>query len=271
MRTDEETLSKDDLERICQSADEMKKAGNEAMKAGSYDEAHTRYTDGIQALSGSYEHCRLLSSQLFSNRAAVEIAMKRPQGAVDDCARAIEIDPSNLKAYWRAAKASLQLEEFAQAVKFCDDGLKIDATNADILELKHHAERTLKRTNRNTRGFTQEDAISCQNLVKQLQEQMYLINQKIQAHEFEAARNARTTHLINQTPESSPLYSSVGRGFLRVSREDIIKNLNERAIQIKDTELPDYLATREAISKRLQDAENELNEMVEYFQNRSQK
>ena len=269
MRSD--ALSSETGEGIEQSADRFKRSGNEAMKSGSLEEAHALYTRAIEILSNSYENYRVLSSQLFSNRAAVEILKKRPDHAVNDCIRAIEIDPSNLKAYWRAAKASLQLNKFLEAIKFCDDGLKIDPEHVDILDLKHTAERGLKRSAPHTRGFSEEDAVGCQNLVNQLKEQMFLINQKIQAHEFEAARNARTTHLIGQTPESSLLYSSVGRGFVRVSRDEVFKNLNHRAVQIKDTELPDYIATRDAIAKRLKDAETELSEMVEYFKNRSNK
>lgn len=271
MSAHNELQSSDKFIQAVKSAEELKNAGNDAMRSGLLDDARSHYSKAIDILSEFYANSHVLSSQLFSNRAAVELSQKRLRAAVEDCMRAIEMDPSNLKAYWRAAKASLQMDKFAEAVKFCDQGLGVDPKHTDISDLKATAARALMRATKAVRGFTEDDAVSCQNLVNQLKEQLFLVNQKIQAYEFEAARNARTIHLVGEAPETAPLYSSVGRGFLRTSRDDVFNNLNQRVTHIKSKELPDCLATRDAIVKRLKDAETELSEMVEYFKNRSNK
>jgi tetratricopeptide (TPR) repeat protein len=250
---------------LVEAVESLKSRGNEAMKGGSLVDAKAHYTEAIEMSSGLRHDSPLLVSQLFSNRAAVHLSLRNLQEAVRDCQSAIDVDSSNLKAYWRGAKASLQLNNFKDAIKFCNEGLKIDPNHVDILELKRSSEAKLLRADSVARGFTKDDALSCQDLVNQLKEQLYLVNQKIQAYEFETARNSRTTSLVTESPEQSPLYSSVGRGFIRVSRENVFKGLNDRSEEIKTSLLPDCLATRETLSKRLKAAESELTEMIEYF------
>ena len=249
-------------------AEELKSNGNKAMKSADLEEALRLYSQGIEMISGCHETCPTLSSQLYSNRAAVELVQKSYEAACSDCARALEFDSSNLKAYWRGAKANLQLNRLNEAASFCEKGLTVDSKNTDLHDLKSIIDRR-NNSRKGNRGFTQDEAVSCQNLVNQLKEQMFLINQKIQAHELEAARNSRTITLVNQTPDSAPVFSAVGRGFIRVPRDSVFKGLGDRVSDIRNTDLPECMAAREAISKRLTDAETELNEMIEYFKQRS--
>lgn len=270
MSSDRESKESGQTDDLINEAERLKSMGNSAMKTFNLEEAHRLYTQAIDVISECHESCPTLYSQLFGNRAAVELARNDCAAAVVDCTRALEFEPSNLKAYWRGAKASLQLNRLNEAAAFCEKGLNIDPKNSDLHDLKALVERrNIQLKGKDNRGFTQDEAISCQNLVNQLKEQMFLINQKIQAHEFEAARNSRTISLVDQTPDSAPLYSAVGRGFIRVSRESVFKGLGDRVSDIKKTDLPECIATRQAIAKRLTEAETELNEMIEYFKHRS--
>jgi hypothetical protein len=44
---------------------------------------------------------------------------------IADCVEAIRLDSSNVKAYWRAAKAANALHKHQQAATFAQDGLKV--------------------------------------------------------------------------------------------------------------------------------------------------
>lgn len=49
--------------------------------------------------------------------------------AINDCKTAIELNPDNVKAYWRACTANTYLGHYAEAIGFADSGLRVDPTN----------------------------------------------------------------------------------------------------------------------------------------------
>lgn len=59
---------------------------------------------------------------------------------LEDCAAALEANPKNLKAYFRAARAHAHLDRFEQALSYIADGLKIDAKNVGMLKEKAEIE-----------------------------------------------------------------------------------------------------------------------------------
>jgi len=44
---------------------------------------------------------------------------------VVDCREAVKLNPKNVKAYFRGAKAANALEKYDEALKFCDGGIFI--------------------------------------------------------------------------------------------------------------------------------------------------
>jgi tetratricopeptide repeat protein 4 len=63
------------------------------------------------------------NSVYLSNRAAVNLVLRNYGDVVDDCQRAVELDPANLKAYLRGAKAAFALGKLDVAVQFADRGV----------------------------------------------------------------------------------------------------------------------------------------------------
>src|SRR5689334_6553513 len=99
-----------------------------------YDDALQQYDDALQQNCNNNE----LNSTVLSNRAAVHMArgtaihlfrisiLSGNYGKViEDCTRSVNLHKNNIKAYWRAAKASFELEKYEDAIKFCTEGLKI--------------------------------------------------------------------------------------------------------------------------------------------------
>lgn len=44
---------------------------------------------------------------------------------IEDCTKAIELNPKNIKAYYRAAKAANEIEKPLEAIEFCTKGLEV--------------------------------------------------------------------------------------------------------------------------------------------------
>uniref|UniRef100_A0A2N9HIY6 Uncharacterized protein n=1 Tax=Fagus sylvatica TaxID=28930 RepID=A0A2N9HIY6_FAGSY len=131
---------KDDLDAIAalkhSVALELKENGNQYVKKGKkhYSDAIDCYTRAInqKVLSDSEQ------SILFSNRAHVNLLLGNYRRALMDAEEAIKLCPTNVKALYRAAKASLSLNLLAEAKSFCEKGLEHDPNNK---ELKKFAEQ----------------------------------------------------------------------------------------------------------------------------------
>ncbi|KAL1367742.1 uncharacterized protein LOC107473917 isoform X2 [Arachis duranensis] len=128
---------KADLEAIAaikeSAAIELKEKGNEYVKKGKkhYSEAIDCYTRAInqKALSDSE------SSVLFANRAHVNLLLGNHRRALTDAQQALNLSPSNIKAIYRAVKASLSLNLLAEAQDFCRKGLELDPNNEEFKRL----------------------------------------------------------------------------------------------------------------------------------------
>ncbi|KAM7496160.1 hypothetical protein LguiA_020574 [Lonicera macranthoides] len=121
---------------------ELKEKGNEYVKMGKkhYSDAIDCYTRAInqKALSDSE------TSIIYANRAHVNILLGNYKRALLDAEEAIRLSPTNIKALYRAVKASLSLNLLAEAQSYCDKGLK---QNPDNEELKRLARQiTLRKT-----------------------------------------------------------------------------------------------------------------------------
>ena len=62
--------------------------------------------------------------------------MIRPLGQLRDAQKAYEIDPSMVKAYWRAADVAIILDEQEEAREAVEAGLKAAPRNGPLLQLK---------------------------------------------------------------------------------------------------------------------------------------
>ncbi|KAL5068020.1 hypothetical protein RYX36_018907 [Vicia faba] len=128
---------KADLEAIAaikeSSAFELKEKGNQYVKMGKnhYSEAVDCYTRAINqnALTDSD------TSILFSNRALVNLLLGNFRRALNDANDALKLQPSNIKAIYRAAKASLSLNLLDEAQDYCQMGLHLDPNNEELKKL----------------------------------------------------------------------------------------------------------------------------------------
>lgn len=85
-----------------------------------------------------------LTSQIYSNRAAVHLELRNYGSCRSDAAKAIRYDPANVKAYFRGAKASRLLRRPEDTLRYCAQGLKHDPANKLLLKLQKEGNKLLE-------------------------------------------------------------------------------------------------------------------------------
>lgn len=96
-----------ELKRKKQLASEMQQEANQLYNQGLYAKAVDRYTDGINLNPNS--------AVLYSNRAQAETKCYQYERAVNDCLKAIELDPGFAKSYHRASACYVKLGDLTKA------------------------------------------------------------------------------------------------------------------------------------------------------------
>lgn len=119
-----------------------KKEGNDAYQRGAYADAVTLYTEAlaVDADNGT------ANALLYANRAAALSKLSKNQEAVDDCTRALELDPSYLKALLRRAPLYMALEKYEEAVRDYEKAQQMDPENRDIHRSLKEAKLELKKS-----------------------------------------------------------------------------------------------------------------------------
>ena len=268
-----EEFTQEQVDQLVDLIEKLKVAGNKALTAGAHKDAIKLYSDGINTAIQIKDHVPdKLLSQLFSNRAAVKLSMGQFAEAVDDSRKAVDVDKLNLKGFYRAAKASMNLELYQQSCEFCEAGLAVDPSHQDLKDLLTVCRERLSTYKEakavESRGFTEEDAINCENQLKQVDEQYYLLKQKIHSREFEISRNDRTTHALSEMGDIS-CFKSMGRSFVRDEKADILVDLKDRNVSYRE-ELAELQKTLIVLEERKSGLEKELREIASYFSRRQQ-
>jgi len=250
-------------------ADGLKKRGNDCLKTNTKSAAKDAcefYTAGLEVRCDD----RVLVAQLFSNRAHAQILLKMFVEAVDDCRKAIEIDPKNMKAYFRGAKASLNLELNRNAIDFCEAGLRQDPNDADIMKLRtsciEKLEGQLKRraemASRASGDVNAEEAMAVQQRVNDLNEQCEMMKGSLMQKTRERHKAELTQKTLADQPADTSMYIGVGRTFVREPREVIEDKLNAKLAKLVE-EIPRLEKTHGEMEKRKEAAEKEWTEICE--------
>ncbi|KAJ8558201.1 hypothetical protein K7X08_004967 [Anisodus acutangulus] len=133
-KTEKELADLDAIAALKQStALQLKEKGNEYVKMGKkhYSDAIDCYTRAINqnALSDAEQ------SILYSNRTHVNLLLGNYRRALQDAEGATKLNPSNVKALYRAAKASFSLNLLAEAKGHCEKGLQHSSSNEELKKL----------------------------------------------------------------------------------------------------------------------------------------
>ncbi|CAM6106306.1 unnamed protein product [Calypogeia fissa] len=120
---------------------ELKEEGNEFLKKGKKHskDALDCYTRAIDQKSANV----INNSVLYANRSQVNLLLGNYRRAITDAEDAIKLNPANVKAYYRGAKAALALNLWAESNEFCSGGLKYDPMNDELKKLQAQGQQKL--------------------------------------------------------------------------------------------------------------------------------
>eukprot|EP00026_Physarum_polycephalum_P009127 Phypoly_transcript_09239.p1 GENE.Phypoly_transcript_09239~~Phypoly_transcript_09239.p1 ORF type:complete len:413 (+),score=126.11 Phypoly_transcript_09239:104-1342(+) len=120
------------------AAQKRKDDGNELFKASKFKRAIKKYKKALTFLDAEYGmtddqkgKAKELKVPLYLNLAACKLSTKQYTDVLEDCKKALEIDPNNQKGLVRQAKANIELDEWEAAHKALARALELDPNNAD--------------------------------------------------------------------------------------------------------------------------------------------
>ncbi|EXJ67620.1 uncharacterized protein A1O5_08966 [Cladophialophora psammophila CBS 110553] len=127
----------------------FKERGNEMVAEKKWKDAKEFYTKGIAVLADNDEERWdkaedqtaeeklrvLLNEQLHVNRARCNLELKNYRSTTADCAVALRINPSNIKAHYRSASALFALDKVLEALDVASRGVKLDPDNTALKKL----------------------------------------------------------------------------------------------------------------------------------------
>ncbi|KAF2901757.1 hypothetical protein ILUMI_04435 [Ignelater luminosus] len=126
-----ETLTPEEKQERKSKALELKSQGNSAHKSGNYLESIENYTEALRL-------CPLedLSDRsiLYCNRAASKLSLDYKKTAIEDCSKAIELNPSYVRAYLRRAKLYEETDKLDESLEDYKKVLEFDPGNPDALK-----------------------------------------------------------------------------------------------------------------------------------------
>ncbi|XP_068040064.1 sperm-associated antigen 1 [Anomalospiza imberbis] len=109
-------------------AAKLKSEGNELFKSGQFGEAVLKYSEAIEYVTGLGEQSPDDLSILYSNRAACYLKEGNCSDCIQDCNRALELQPFSLKPLLRRAMANESMERYRQAYIDYKTVLQIDSS-----------------------------------------------------------------------------------------------------------------------------------------------
>lgn len=161
------SMSTDDLEAIIRECDKNKQRGNEAFGAGEYAQAILLYSLALDkadelpdadevstvqgknaklSAGGTAQPAATVRKQLFprdvtlANRAACFLKLGQHEKAESDGKKASEINPNNVKAYFRRGLALHAMKQYEDAIPVLAKAHKMEPKNKQIKEALQFAE-----------------------------------------------------------------------------------------------------------------------------------
>ncbi|XP_054047303.1 sperm-associated antigen 1 isoform X1 [Rissa tridactyla] len=110
------------------TAAKLKSEGNELFKSGQFGEAVLKYSEAIEYVIDLGEQSPADLSVLYSNRAACYLKEGNCSDCIQDCNRALELQPFSLKPLLRRAMANESMERYRQAYIDYKTVLQIDSS-----------------------------------------------------------------------------------------------------------------------------------------------
>ncbi|PIO36721.1 hypothetical protein AB205_0196010 [Aquarana catesbeiana] len=133
-----QSILTDDPEELARSC---KEEGNDYFKEKHYKKAIEAYTEGIKKNSKDQE----LNAVLYTNRAAAQFYLGNYRSSLNDAVAARKQKPDHLKAIIRGVLCYIEIKNYLEALKWCDEGLRINPSEKKLLEMRTKADKLQSR------------------------------------------------------------------------------------------------------------------------------
>ncbi|KAM0867587.1 hypothetical protein ACQ4PT_041886 [Festuca glaucescens] len=126
----EDALTDEQLrEKARSQANDAKAEGNKHFGAGEYEEALSQYKIALQ-IASELESAEDICSACHSNRAVCFLKLGKYDETIKECSRALELNPSYVKALLRRGEAHEKLEHYDEAIADMKKIIELDPSNA---------------------------------------------------------------------------------------------------------------------------------------------
>ncbi|XP_012316482.2 tetratricopeptide repeat protein 1 [Aotus nancymaae] len=110
----EKNMSDEEKQKRREESTRLKEEGNEQFKKGDYVEAESSYSRALEICPSCFQKDR---SILFSNRAAARMKQDKKEMAINDCSKAIRLNPSYIRAILRRAELYEKTDKLDEALE----------------------------------------------------------------------------------------------------------------------------------------------------------
>lgn len=110
----EKNMPDEEKQKRREESTRLKEEGNEQFKKGEYTEAESSYSRALQMCPSCFQKDR---SVLFSNRAAARMKQDKKEMAISDCSKAIQLNPSYIRALLRRAELYENTDKLDEALE----------------------------------------------------------------------------------------------------------------------------------------------------------
>ncbi|XP_006211962.1 tetratricopeptide repeat protein 1 [Vicugna pacos] len=110
----EKNMPDEEKKKRREESTRLKEEGNEQFKKGDYMEAESSYSRALQMCPSCFQKDR---SILFSNRAAARMKQDKKEMAISDCSKAIQLNPSYIRAILRRAELYEKTDKLDEALE----------------------------------------------------------------------------------------------------------------------------------------------------------
>jgi len=125
----EDALTDEQLrEKARIQANDAKAEGNRLFGAGQYEEALSQYEISLQ-IAAELESAEDIRAACHSNRAVCFLKLGKHDETIKECSKALELNPTYLKALLRRAEAHEKLEHYDEAIADMKKVVEVDPSN----------------------------------------------------------------------------------------------------------------------------------------------
>ncbi|KAL8037272.1 hypothetical protein ABFX02_11G029700 [Erythranthe guttata] len=154
-----ETVDIEANEKAIARANDAKLEGNSLFKDGLYEEALTKYELAIQTVPNDPSSSEL-QSICHANRAACFSKLGKYEETVKECTKALELNPTYLKALLRRAEAREKLEQYDESIADLTKIVELDPLNdqarRSVIRLKPLADEKREKMKEEMMGKLKE-------------------------------------------------------------------------------------------------------------------